>query len=176
MQSSNSFDLKASFQVLLSLNITVFKDDFELLVSWTCCFTGFFLIIEKFVSALFFSFELFKFFPDKTHVFERSFVFCFFLFVNRGFEFSSARGSRASVSDCVLTRHEYIKLNISRLDFLILVLQSSNSFELNAFFQVLLSSNITVYKDDFQFLVSGTCCPAGLFSKFDNFVSVFFFV
>ena len=44
---------------------------------------------------------------------------------------------------------------MSGFDFLVLVLQSSNSFDLNAFFQVLLSLIITVYKSHIQLLLLG---------------------
>ena len=43
-------------------------------------------------------------------------------------------------------------LNISGLDFLVLVLQSSNNFDLIASFQVLLSLIVTVYSGHFQLL------------------------
>ena len=41
-------------------------------------------------------------------------------------------------------------LNISGLDFLALVLQNSNSFDLKAFFQVLFSLIVSVYKGHIQ--------------------------
>ena len=46
-----------------------------------------------------------------------------------------ARGSPASISDHVMTSQDYIKVNTSGLDFLALVLQSSNSFDLNVFLE-----------------------------------------
>ena len=60
--------------------------------------------------------------------------FSILLFEGMGFAFAPARGSPATVSDLVLTSRGYIKLNLSGLDFLIPVLQSSKSFDLNAFF------------------------------------------
>ena len=53
------------------------------------------------------------------------------------------------------------KLNTSGLDFLVLVLQSSNSFDLNAFFHVLFSLFLTVYKGDYQLLFLGAVCSTG---------------
>ena len=44
---------------------------------------------------------------------------------------------------------------MSRLDFLVLVLQSSNSFDLNAFFQVLFSLVLTSYKGHIRTVCKG---------------------
>ena len=49
------------------------------------------------------------------------------------------------------------------LDFLVLVLQRSNTFDLNAFFQVLFTLVLTVYKGHIQLLFLGTVYSAGLF-------------
>ena len=62
-----------------------------------------------------------------------------------------------------MTSQDYINLNMSGLDFLILVLQNSNSFDLNAFFQVLFSLILTVYKGDIQLMVLGPVYATGLF-------------
>ena len=51
-----------------------------------------------------------------------------------GFEFSTANGSPASVSDHVMTSQDYIKVEHIRTWYLVLVLQSCNSFILKAFF------------------------------------------
>ena len=64
-------------------------------------------------------------------------------------------------------------LNISGLDFLALVLQSSNSFDLKAFFQVLFSLILTVYKGHIQLLFLGAVCSTGLFGQAKSF---FYFV
>ena len=48
-------------------------------------------------------------------------------------------------------------------DFLAVVLQSSKSFDMNAFFQVLFSSMLTVYRGDIQLMALGPCCPIGDF-------------
>ena len=70
-----------------------------------------------------------------------------------GFDFAPARGDSASVSDGFMTSKDYIKLSMLGLDFLVLVLQRSNSFDLISFFQVLLSLILTVYKGDIQLTV-----------------------
>ena len=54
---------------------------------------------------------------------------------------------------------------MSGLDFLALVLQSSNSFDMKAFFQILFSLLLTVYKGDNQLMVLGSWCPTGAFLK-----------
>ena len=60
-----------------------------------------------------------------------------------------------------MTGKGYTNLNMSGLDFLVLVLQISNSFDLNAFFQVLFSLILTVYKGRFQLLFLGAVCSTG---------------
>ena len=175
LQSSNSFDLNVFFQVLLSLNITVYKDDIQLPVSGTCCPTPFFSKIENIVSGLFFRLSSSNFSPLKP-CFRKAFHSLFLFVCNQGaLKFHlHVIAVPLSMNMSSLAKNTQ-KVNISGLDFLNLVLQSSNSFDLNAFFQVLLSSNITVYQDDIQFMVSRSCCPAGFFSKFENFVSALFF-
>ena len=56
------------------------------------------------------------------------------------------------------------KLNMSGLDFLVLVLQNSHSFDLNAFFQVLFSLILTAYKGHIQNLFLGAVCPMRFFA------------
>ena len=63
-------------------------------------------------------------------------------------------------------------MNMSRLDFLVLVLQSSNSFDLKAFFQVLFSLILTVYKGHIQLLFLGAVWYTGLFGQAE---SLFYF-
>ena len=62
-----------------------------------------------------------------------------------------------------MTSQDYIKVNTSGLDFLALVLQSSNSFDLNVFFQVLFRLFLTVYKGHIQLVFLGAVCSTGLF-------------
>ena len=78
-----------------------------------------------------------------------------------GLCFAPARGSPASFSDHVMTSQDYIKVNTSGLDFLALVLQSSSSFDLNIFFQVLFSSFFTVYDGLIQLLYLGALLSTG---------------
>ena len=52
---------------------------------------------------------------------------------------------------------------MSGIDFLVLVLQSYNSFDLIAFFQVLFSLFLTVYKGHIQLLYLWAVCSTGLF-------------
>ena len=59
---------------------------------------------------------------------------------------------------------------MSGLDFLVLVLQRSNSFDLNAFFQVLFSLVLTVYKGHIQLLFFKAVYSAGLFGLGLKFV------
>ena len=80
-----------------------------------------------------------------------------------GLCFAPARGGSASVTKQVMTSQFYIKLNTSGLDFLALVLQSSNSFDLNVFFHVLFSLFLTVYKGHIQLLYLGAVLSTGFF-------------
>ena len=66
-----------------------------------------------------------------------------------------------------------MKKKMSGLDFLVLVLQSSNSFDLNAFFQVLFSLILTLHKGHIQLLFLGAVCSTGLLAQGKNFI--FFF-
>ena len=52
---------------------------------------------------------------------------------------------------------------MSGLHFLLLVLQSSNSFVLNASSQVLFSLFLTIYEGHIQVLILGAVCFKGLF-------------
>ena len=65
-------------------------------------------------------------------------------------------------------------LHISGLDFLALVLQSSNSFDLKAFFQVLFSLILSVYKVHIQLLFLGAVCSTGLFGQAESLFYFFF--
>ena len=54
---------------------------------------------------------------------------------------------------------------MSGLDFLALVLQSFNSFDMKAIFQVMFSLILTVYKGAIQLMDLGPWCPTGVFLK-----------
>ena len=47
---------------------------------------------------------------------------------------------------------------------------------MNAFYQVLFSLGLTVYKGNIQLMASGSWCPTRFFCKVENNVSVSFFV
>ena len=66
------------------------------------------------------------------------------------------------------------KLNMSGLDFLALVLQSSNSFDLNAFFQVLFCLILNVYEGLVQSTHSEYLFSTGFCWKVEIDISVFF--
>ena len=68
------------------------------------------------------------------------------------------------------------KFNTSRLDLLLLVRQSSNSFDLNSFFQILFSLLLTFNEGLLQLTQSGSLYSTGLFLKGLENVSVLFFV
>ena len=120
------------FQVLFSLFLAVYEGLIQLLYLGKVHSTGLFGLGLKFF--LFFSLKSSNGFHVETQIFRRSFIFCYFCLLPWGFDFAPARGSPASVSDHAMTSQDYIKVNTSGLDFLALVLQSSNSFDLNVLF------------------------------------------
>ena len=67
------------------------------------------------------------------------------------------------------------KLNMSGLDFLVPVLQSSNSFDRNAFFQVLFSLSRTVCRGNDNLLLSESLRSTVFLCKVENLFSVLFF-
>ena len=128
---------------------------------------------------IFLSSEIFKLFSRWNQCFRKVLHFLNFWLKSWGYDcydFLPAIGSPASVGDHVMTGKVYIKLNMSGLDFLLLVLQSSNSFDMNAFFQVLISLLFPGYKGHIQLLCLGAVCSTGCFWKVENFASVLFFV
>ena len=76
LQNSNSFDLKAFFQVLFSLILTVYKGHIKLLFLELCAPRGFLARLK--VNFVFFSSEILIGFHIETHIFGRSFIFCHF--------------------------------------------------------------------------------------------------
>ena len=109
MQSSNSFDLKAFFQVLFSLILSVHKGRIQLLFLGAVCFRGLFGQAKS-LFYFFFRLKSSNGFHVETHIFGRSFIFCHFCLYLLGFEFAPARASPASVSDHVMTCQDYIKV------------------------------------------------------------------
>ena len=74
-----------------------------------------------------------------------------------------------------MTSQDYIKVEHVRTWLLALFLQSSNSFDLNAFFQDLFTLILTIYEVFFQLTVSGSLCSSGFFWRVENNVPVLFF-
>ena len=100
--------------------------------------------------------------------------FCTLCFWWWGFEFEPACGSCASVSDHVMTSKDFIKVQHVSTDFLVRVLQRSNSFDLISFFQVLFNLVLTVYKGEIQLMALGSWSSTGVFWKVEKNVSVLF--
>ena len=175
-QSSNSFDMKAFFQVLFSLILAVYKGDLRLMAFGSWCPTGVFSKIENIVSILFFRLEFSNCFPVETHVFGRFFYFLYF-FCNDGALMLHLHVVTLPVSVILSWPAKTTwKLNISGLDFLALLLQSSNNFDLKDFYQVLFRLNLTVYEGLVQWTPSGSLSSTGFLWKVENTVSVLFIV
>ena len=150
------------FQVLFSSFLTVYEGLIQLFYLGAVHSLGVVWSRLK-VFPIFFRLKFSNGFHVETHIFRRSFIFCYFCLILWGFDFAPARGSAASVSDRVMTSQNYIKVNTSGLDFLALVLQSFNSFDLSVFFQVLFSLFLTVYKGQIQLLYLGAVHSTGFF-------------
>ena len=91
----------------------------QFLLSWSCDSCVLFSI--RWLEFLFFWFEKFKLFPVKAHFFRRTFISCTFSLQPWCFGIAPARGSPVIVIGHALTSRDYIKLNRSGLDFLVLV-------------------------------------------------------
>ena len=107
-QISNSFDLKAFFQVLFSLILTVYKGHIQLLFLGAVCSMGLFVQAKR-LFYFFFRLKSSNGFHVETHFFGRSFIFCHFV-CNYGALNLRLRGSHASVSDHVMTSKDYINV------------------------------------------------------------------
>ena len=121
-------------------------------VLWFPCF----VLLAKIGSFLkFFSSEIFNLFLRESHVFGRSSFFVHFvgnygaLMLHLPVLALSESVTMSGPARCLLS------LNMSRLHFLVLVLQVSNSFDLNSlFFHILFSLILTVYGNMFNRLQS----------------------
>ena len=134
LQSSNSFDLNVFFFKFCLVYFLLFTRALFNCCTYGPCIPRGCLVSAKSFSG-FFSSEIFKRFSRWNPYFPKVLRFlCYFCLLLWGIDFATARGSPASVSDHVMTSQDYIKVNTSGLDFLALVLQSFNSFDLNVFF------------------------------------------
>ena len=98
--------------------------------------------------------ELYKKLLGETHVSGRTFIFCTFLRYGGALDLLR-HVVDLSVSLAMSQPPETMqKLSMSKLDFSILVLQSSNSADLNAFFQVLFSLIRSVCRGNVDLLLS----------------------
>ena len=159
LQSSNSFNMKASFRVLFSLILTAYKGDIQLMALGSWCPIGLFLKVESDVSVVFFCLKSANCFPIKTHVFGMSFVFFYFLFIMMGFEF----GSDVSVSDFVMTSQDYIKVEHVRTWLLSSSLANFQQFwsECFFFFKFCLVYFLLFTRALFNCCTQGPCVPRG---------------
>ena len=114
-------------------------------------------------------------FPVKTHVFGRSFNFYIVVCKHGALHLRlHVIVLLASVTNSWPAKPTS-KLNMSGLDFLVPVLQSFNSFDLNAFFQVLFSLIRIDYGGNVSLLLSGSL-PSIFLCKLENLLSVLFSV
>ena len=107
LQISNSFNLNVFFSIFL-----LFISSWLQGPPWIVAFRGrvFHWVVWSRLEVFFFRLKSSIFFPVRTHVFGRSFIFCNFCLYWWGFDFAPARGSPASVSDYDMTCRDYIKV------------------------------------------------------------------
>ena len=144
-RSFDSFKLDASLKIILVYFFLVTRS-----IS-ICCFWGlvaplFCSLMPKVMILSFWS-EIVKRLFGATHVFGRNFTFCNFGFIGGALNLLR-HVVELSVSLTPSWPVEITwKLSMSRLDFLVLVLQSSNGFHPNSLsFQVFSSLTLTVYE------------------------------
>ena len=97
------------FQFLFSLILPSYHFRFGQLRLGAMRSTGFFWKVKNNFS-VFFRLKSSKCSHVKTHVFERSFIFCSFCLYWRSFKIEPSRGSPDSVSDHVITREDFIEV------------------------------------------------------------------
>ena len=133
LQSSNSFNLNAFFN---------FASVYFFLVTWymfSFCLWG--LVVPSFCSPCedwifwFFGLKISKCFPVKTHVFGRAFNFCTFVRNHGALNLRLHVVALPASVTMSWPAETTEKLHRSGLDFLVLVLQSSNSFDHKLFFK-----------------------------------------
>ena len=132
------------FKFLFSLTLIVCKNHVQSMLLGSLCSIWVFWKVDNNVSVLFSS-EIFKPFLAKTHVFERSLVFC--TFVRNYGEFSApTRGCSASVGDHIMTSKVYIKVEHVGTRLLSSSFAKFQQFWSECFFLQVLFSLLTVYE------------------------------
>ena len=164
LQNFNSFDVKAIFQIMFSLILAVYRGAVQLMALGSWCPTGIFWKVENIVSVLFFVWNLQTVFPLKP-MFSRHPFFCTFCSYSWGFILRLHVLALPASLTFSWPAKRTLNLNMSALDFLALVLQIFNSFNMKASFRVLFSLILTAYKGAIQLMDLGSWCPTGVFLK-----------
>ena len=131
---------------------------------------------SRFLVLFFFSSKIFKPFSRLRPCFRKVLHFFLLLFLIMGFEFSTANGSPASVSDHVMTSQDYIKVENVRTWLLSSSLANFQKFYSEIFFQFFVSVFLPFYQVCIQKLHLGAVCTSGCFWKNENIVFVLIFV
>ena len=137
LQTSKGFHLDSlSFQVFFYFNPYCLRGPWSIDTCRVLCFPlGFFWKVKNIVSVLFTVWNLQTGFPLKPMFSEGPSFFVLFVCNERELKMRlKVKALPTSVTVSWLVKTTY-RLNISGLDFLVLVLQSSNSLNLNAFFK-----------------------------------------
>ena len=106
LQSSNSFDLKAFFN-FSSVYSSWLQGPSPIVAFKGRVFHG---VVWSRLEVFFFRLKSSNCFHVETHIFGRSFIFCYFCLCLYGFEFAPARGIPAGVSNFLVTSQDAIKI------------------------------------------------------------------
>ena len=173
LQKSNNFNLNAFFNFPSVCFCLVTSSLFNSCIYRPCVSLGF----SEGSRIMFLSFLCLNFsncFPVKTLVFERYFLFCTSVCNHWDLKFRlHLVAVPASVTLSWLAKTTK-KLNTSGVDSLVLVLQKSNNFNLNAFFNFPSVYFCLVTSSLFNSCVYGPCVPVGLFKR-SRIMFLFFF-
>ena len=152
------FHSECCFSILLQFIFFCLRSPCSVVAFVVLWFPCFLLLakIRKFL--IFFWSEMFKWFLGESHVFGRSSFFVLFV---GNYGALNLRLPVLALSESVTmsgTARTLLHLNMSRLHFLVLVLQVSNSFDLNSLFlHVLFSLILTVYGGHVQLIAESLC-------------------
>ena len=145
------------FSSFVSLILALYNDRIQLLFLVAVCSAGLFALGKKFI-LFFFRWNLQTIFFEKLMFSKDSTSFVLLVFndgaLNLHLHVVALLASLKLSWPAKTTK----KLNMSGLDFLVLVLQSPNSFFLNTFFSSFFSLILALYKGRIQLLFLGAVC------------------
>ena len=136
------------------------------LFNWLPCVPLGFFRIREYCFCSYFLLKSSNCFPDQTPIFGRSFIFCTFVWNDASLNFRLQVVTLPASLTLSWPAKTAKKSNMSGVDFLPLVLQSSNSFDLKAFFKIWLVYILLITRSLFNWRIQLTpSCSSGNFWK-----------